>query len=181
MSLGAGQAFPHSTIVANKDFFSHANLVSTREIGLCQALSAGWNPGQPSRFRKRQKKSTNRSKKACLPKAELYNRHQSRILQVFIMKLMITAKRVLFLLLTVSGVALYAAGTSQNGPCPLPVNDAEYSASSENAQSPEKAPCMRVVMHNGMPICLPCPAADAHTRVHGDADLGPCDKPGNQK
>jgi len=98
------------------------------------------------------------------------------------MKLMITAKRALFLLLTVTGLALYAAGASQNGPCPLPVNETSSNTVSDaNSQSPEQPPCRRVVMHNGMPICLPCPAADAHTRVHGDADLGPCDKPGNQK
>ena len=96
------------------------------------------------------------------------------------MKLMIIAKRVLFVLCTVCALALYAGGASQNGPCPLPVNETSASTTQE-AQSPEKPQCRRVVMHNGMPICLPCPAADAHTRVHGDQDLGPCDKPGNQK
>src|SRR4051812_18902050 len=44
------------------------------------------NRARPSRFRKRQKNPATRPKKACLPKAEPYNRQQSRILQVFIMK-----------------------------------------------------------------------------------------------
>jgi hypothetical protein len=92
------------------------------------------------------------------------------------MNMMIAAKRALFVALTVSGLALYAIGAEQNGACPLPVNISD----SDPANSPENPKCMRVVMHNGMPICLPCPAADAHVRVHGDADLGPCDKPGNQ-
>jgi hypothetical protein len=105
---------------------------------------------------------------------------KSRNLQVFIMNITIAAKRSLFALLTVTGLALYAVGATQNGPCPLPITS-ESSSASEDAQSPENPQCRRVVMHNGMPICLPCPAADAHTRVHGDADLGPCDKPGNQK
>src|SRR3954469_13345891 len=82
------------------------------------------------------------------------------------MKFMITAKRVLFVLLTVTGLALYAAGATQQGPCPLPVNETS-SSSAADTQSPENPPCRRVVLHNGMPICLPCPAADAHTRVHG--------------
>jgi hypothetical protein len=94
------------------------------------------------------------------------------------MKLMTVAKRALFVLLTVSALALYAIGATDNGPCPLPAND--VSANSSSTQSPEKEACMRRVFHNGMPICLPCPAADAHVRVHGDADLGPCDKPGNE-
>jgi hypothetical protein len=94
-----------------------------------------------------------------------------------IMNMMIVAKRVLFSLLTLSALALYAIAANDKQPCPLPIDTT--SADSSSAQSPEKPPCMRIVMHNGMPICLPCPAADAHTRVHGDADLGPCDKPGN--
>ena len=94
------------------------------------------------------------------------------------MNVMIAAKRIGFALLTVTGLAFVAMGAAQKGPCPLPVDSSSYAT--ESAPSPEKPPCMRVVMHNGMPICLPCPAADAHTRVHGDADLGPCDKPGNQ-
>ena len=94
------------------------------------------------------------------------------------MNVMIAAKRIVFTLLTVTGLAFVALGATQRGPCPLPIDASTVNSSS--AQSPEKPQCMRVVQHNGMPICLPCPAADAHTRVHGDADLGPCDKPGNQ-
>jgi hypothetical protein len=107
---------------------------------------------------------------------------QSGNLQIFIMNVMIAVKRILFAFLTVAGLALYAVGASPNGngPCPLPVDASESSAANASAQSPEQEKCMRIVKHNGMPICLPCPAADAHTRVHGDEDLGPCDKPGNQ-
>jgi len=96
------------------------------------------------------------------------------------MKLMTAAKHALVALLSVSALALVAVGANDNGTCPLPINASETGSAQENAPSPEKQPCMRVVKHNGMPICLPCPAADAHTRVHGDEDLGPCDKPGNQ-
>lgn len=94
-----------------------------------------------------------------------------------IMNMMIVAKRALFALLTLAALALYAIGGDRK-PCPLPVD----TSSSTNApdQSPEKEKCMRRVLHNGMVICLPCPAADAHVRVHGDEDLGPCDKPGNE-
>ena len=105
---------------------------------------------------------------------------ESGNLQVFIMNIVIAAKRILFAFLTVAGLALYALGATESGPCRLPIDASSSSASTDSAQSPEHPPCMRVVLHNGMPICLPCPAADAHTRVHGDADLGPCDKPGNQ-
>lgn len=94
------------------------------------------------------------------------------------MNVMIAAKRILFALLTVASLALVALGAK--GPCPLPIDSSTSASESSSTQSPEKPKCMRIVMHNGMPICLPCPAADAHVRVHGDADLGPCDKPGNQ-
>ena len=93
------------------------------------------------------------------------------------MNLMIAVKRVFGVLFIVAGLALSAVGTTQK-PCPLPAMSNESLAA--NAQSPEQPGCMRRVMHNGMIICLPCPAADAHVRVHGDADLGPCDKPGNE-
>jgi hypothetical protein len=107
--------------------------------------------------------------------------------QVFIMNVMIAAKRTLFALLTVAGLALVAFGQSQDEPCPLPDTDSTSSASSttsassdDPAQSPEQPKCLELVRHNGMPLCVPCPAAAAHIR-HGDADLGPCSKPGNQK
>jgi hypothetical protein len=96
------------------------------------------------------------------------------------MNVMIAAKRVLFVFLAVGGLALYALGATQNGPCPLPIEASESSAASESAQSPEKEKCLRAVHHNGMILCLPCPAYDAHIR-HGDSDAGPCGKPGNQK
>ena len=98
------------------------------------------------------------------------------------MNTMITVKRSLVLLLTLSGLALCAYAATNNGPCPLPVTGADTAASADSSstQSPEHPACMRKVLHNGMTICLPCPAADAHVRVHGDADLGPCDKPGNE-
>ena len=99
----------------------------------------------------------------------------SAFLGVFIMNLMIV-KRVLSVLFIVAGLAVCAIGASKK-PCPLPATATDASA---NAQSPEQPACKRRVLHNGMIICLPCPAADAHVRVHGDEDLGPCDKPGNE-
>jgi hypothetical protein len=106
-------------------------------------------------------------------------RINSAFFGVFIMNLMIAVKRAFSVLFIVAGLALCAVGANNNEPCPLPVNTSESNA--ENANSPEQPACKRKVRHNGMPICLPCPAADAHIRVHGDADLGPCDKPGNEK
>ena len=44
MPLGAVEALPHSAIIANENFFSHANLVSTSGHGLCQALFCGRLP-----------------------------------------------------------------------------------------------------------------------------------------
>jgi hypothetical protein len=93
------------------------------------------------------------------------------------MNVMIAAKRLLFAFLTVAGLALYALGAAETQPCPLP---ATFSQESSQDQSPEQEKCLRLVRHNGMPLCVPCPAADAHMR-HGDADLGTCTKPGNQK
>ena len=106
-------------------------------------------------------------------------RIESGALGLFIMNLMIAVKRVSSVLFIVAGFALCAFGAGQQGTCPLPANATGSNA--ENANSPEQPACKRKVMHNGMPICLPCPAADSHIRVHGDADLGPCDKPGNEK
>jgi hypothetical protein len=102
----------------------------------------------------------------------------SGILQVFTMNVMIAAKRIVFALLMVAGLALVAVGA--NGPCPLPIDSAASASESSSTQSPENPPCKRAVHHNGMILCLPCPAYDAHIR-HGDTDAGPCDKPGNQK
>jgi hypothetical protein len=105
---------------------------------------------------------------------------ESGNLQVFIMNVTIAVKRAVVVLLMVTGLALYAIGATTNGPCPLPINSADSSEVSSSANSPENPPCKRAVHHNGMIICLPCPAYDAHIN-HGDTDAGPCDKPGNQK
>jgi len=96
------------------------------------------------------------------------------------MNLIIAAKRALFVLFTVSGLALYAVGANEKAPCPLPAAADESSSSSASARSPEQPDCKRRVRHNGMNLCLPCPAAEAHIRQHGDADLGDCSKPGNE-
>ena len=96
---------------------------------------------------------------------------------LIIMNPMIAVKRVFSVLLIVIGLAICAVGAGNKEGCPLPVGSFETAGS---AQSPEQPGCMRRVLHNGMRICLPCPAADAHIRVHGDADLGPCEKPGNE-
>ena len=97
------------------------------------------------------------------------------------MNLMIALKRTLVVLLTLSGLALCAFAADQDAPCPLPASDASSAApsASDPTQSPEKEQCLKAVHHNGMIICLPCPAWEAHIR-HGDADAGPCDKPGNE-
>lgn len=41
MALRAIKALPHPAIIANENFFSHANLVSTSWDGFCQALFFG--------------------------------------------------------------------------------------------------------------------------------------------
>lgn len=96
------------------------------------------------------------------------------------MNMMNVAKRLLVVFLSLSAVVLCAVAGNQNNRCPLPVNANNTSSPNDSTQSPEHQACMRRVLHNGMTICLPCPAADAHVRVHHDADLGPCDKPGNE-
>src|SRR2546429_7112789 len=97
------------------------------------------------------------------------------------MSLIFAVKRPLFALIAAVGLALptslslYAGSAAPSPtPCPLPTD-----TTSTSTQSPEQPPCLRQVLHNGMVICLPCPAADAHVR-HGDEDLGPCTKPGNE-
>ena len=91
------------------------------------------------------------------------------------MNMMIPVRRCFVLLLILSAFALCAFAANQTEPCPLPTTD----SSTSSTQSPEHPPCMRAVHHNGMIICLPCPAYDAHIQ-HGDTDAGPCDKPGNE-
>jgi len=95
------------------------------------------------------------------------------------MNMMIAAKRFSVALLTLSALALCAIAGQTNGPCPLPITSTTTADLSSSSQSPEHPPCMRKVNHNGMQICLPCPAYDAHIN-HGDTDAGPCDKPGNE-
>jgi hypothetical protein len=129
-----------------------------------------WKPAGPGkRFGLKRKKLA-----SAIPVSTM--RLEFEEFSLFIMNLLIAVKRVLFVGLTVSGLALYAIAADPKGPCPLPVSN----ETSENAQSPEKPACTRRVLHNGMTVCLPCPAADAHVRVHGDADMGACDKPGNE-
>jgi len=94
------------------------------------------------------------------------------------MNMMIAARRSFVALVTLSALALCAIA-GQNEPCPLPISSTSTADSANSSQSPEQPPCMRKVNHNGMQICLPCPAYDAHIR-HGDTDAGPCDKPGNE-
>lgn len=40
MPLRAGQPLSHAAVIANKNFFSHAKIVSTRDAGLCQVVFA---------------------------------------------------------------------------------------------------------------------------------------------
>ena len=93
-------------------------------------------------------------------------RIESGAFRLFIMNLMIAVKRVLSVLFIVAGLAICAIGANKEA-CPLPASSNESAGS---AQSPENPGCMRRVFHNGMRICLPCPAADAHIRVHGDEE-----------
>jgi hypothetical protein len=97
----------------------------------------------------------------------------------FLMNIMIAVKRSFVVLLCVSALALCAFAAQTDQPCPLPVTATDSTASATTAQSPEHGQCLKAVHHNGMIICLPCPAWEAHIR-HGDADAGPCDKPGNE-
>ena len=176
MSLGAVEALAHSAIVTDENFFSHAKSVSTAPRPVCQASF-------PRRALERQLALAKKiiisaaKKLACHPPIPTIP-IESGNLQVIIMNVTIAAKRVLFALLTVTGLALYALGQDQQAPCPLPVTY-DTASTQSSSQSPEKPPCMRAVNHNGMVLCLPCPAYDAHIR-HGDTDAGPCDKPGNE-
>jgi hypothetical protein len=167
MPLGTGQPLSRSAIVANENFFSHAKVVlrGPATVAKCcfrlppnDYLPDDVKKGLPLEFQFLQ----------CASNSAL------------VMNMMIAIKRSFVLLLTLSGLALCAFAASDNGPCPLPVTSSDTSSNASSTQSPEHPACMRKVFHNGMTICLPCPAADAHVRVHGDADLGPCDKPGNE-
>jgi hypothetical protein len=116
------------------------------------------------------------AKKACHADYSFYNAPR---IALFSMNTMTAAKRLLIVLFFLSGLALCAVAATSKGDCPLPVASSAAANTDPSTQSPEKPACKRRVFHNGMVICLPCPAADAHVR-HGDDDLGPCDKPGNE-
>jgi hypothetical protein len=171
MTLGAGEPFSHPAVVTNEDFFSHAKEV-LRRLGdvakRCFSQMRKWRRQIGTR------KSTQASKKDLLPTFQFL---QCASNPALIMNMMIAAKRFLVALLAMSALALCAIAGQTNEPCPLPVTSTADSSTS--AQSPEHPACMRKVNHNGMQICLPCPAYDAHIR-HGDTDAGPCDKPGNE-
>ena len=165
MPLGAGQPLSGSAIVANENFFSHAKEVLRGPGALakcCFRLSENdYLPGHV--------------KKGLPLESQFLQSASNRSL---VMNRMVALKRSLVVVLTLSAFALCAFAASNNEPCPLPVNGTTTS-SSDPTQSPEHPGCMRAVHHNGMIICLPCPAYDAHIR-HGDTDAGPCDKPGNE-
>jgi len=95
------------------------------------------------------------------------------------MNMMTAVKRSLVLVLALSGLALCALAANPDAPCPLPTSSTDSTAPSDPTQSQENPKCLRAVHHNGMIICLPCPAYYAHIR-QGDTDAGPCDKPGNE-
>jgi hypothetical protein len=117
-------------------------------------------------------------KKACQTHGSSYNAPRIRTFRLFIMNLMISVKRALSVLFIVTSLALCAIAIGANNNCPLPATE-DSGAPAPADQSPEKEKCLRRVNHNGMPLCVPCPAAEAHMR-HGDADLGTCTKPGNE-
>jgi len=164
MPLGTRKPLPHSAIVANENFFSHANLVLRRPNDVAKRL---FLPAWP--------KILVRLRKKRLPRAFQFLQCASN--RSVVMNMMIVLKRSLVVVLTLSALALCAVAANQNEPCPLPVSSADNS--SAGTQSPEQPKCLRAVHHNGMIICLPCPAWDAHI-AHGDMDAGPCNKPGNE-
>lgn len=183
MSLRAIEALARPAMVTNENFFSHAHPVFTAGGLICQVLFSRGVRRRAIEAAKaaqsaRQKKSITEAKKACQRCTGFYNALKFGLHLSFLMNLTIVVKRAAFVLLTVGGLALCAIGANDKPPCPLPA-EANQQAQ-DPAQSPEHPACMRRVFHNGMVICLPCPAADAHVRQHGDADMGPCSKPGNE-
>jgi len=165
MPLGTGQSLSRSAIVANENFFSHAKEVIRGPALLAKRC---FRPVENDYL-------WAGVKKALPPQFQFLQCASNRSL---VMNMMITLKRSLVVALTLSGLALCAFAANNNAPCPLPVTSSSTTTSS-STQSPEQPKCLRAVHHNGMIICLPCPAWEAHIR-HGDADAGPCDKPGNE-
>jgi hypothetical protein len=165
MPLRTGQPLSRSAIVANENFFSHAKEVIRGAAILAKRCFC------PARNHYLLRDV----KKGLPPQFQFLQCASNRSL---VMNMM-TLKRSLIVALTLSGLALCAFAANSNGPCPLPVTGASTSTTSSSTQSPEQPKCLRAVHHNGMVICLPCPAYDAHIR-HGDTDAGPCDKPGNE-
>jgi len=170
MTFCALEAFPRTAIVTNENFFSHANLVLRRAEEIAKRCfprgarpRMGCGPKKSMFFRKKGLPATFQFLQCALNPA-------------FLMNIMIAVRRSFFVLFSVAALALCALAAT---PCPLPVNTTDSNTSASDAQSPEKEKCLKAVHHNGMIICLPCPAWEAHIR-HGDADAGPCDKPGNQ-
>ena len=65
MALRAIEALPHPAIIANENFFSHANLVSTSWYRLCQALFFGRELGNVEDCAKRGRFPATRASKKC--------------------------------------------------------------------------------------------------------------------
>ena len=78
MPLRAIEALPHPAIVANENFFSHANLVSTSLPGLCQALFSG--PSPPIEPGKSKNEAPRGKKKSCFSPKKSLSR-ETRFLQ----------------------------------------------------------------------------------------------------
>ena len=85
--LRAVEALPHTAVIANENFFSHANLVSTSGRSLCQALFSALKCSVATRGpripltgtgRLPEKNVEKHEKKACLQMAKFYNAHQNR-------------------------------------------------------------------------------------------------------
>lgn len=92
MPLRAVKALPHPAIIANKNLFSHANLVSTSAAGICQALFLGPRTGQDrlrpekSAAQGRQNSQKNpdfAAEKACQANGSFYNARRIRSFSPF--------------------------------------------------------------------------------------------------
>lgn len=185
MSLRAIEALARPAMVTNENFFSHVHPVCKAGVPICQALfsriarplpakkfKTAWPTGQKKHFFRRKKLANH------VPVSTM--RTNSDSISLFIMNLMIAVKRGVCVLLMLVGLALCAIGAAntEQPPCDLPAETSSQN-SNDPDQSPEHPQCLERVNHNGMILCLPCPAAAAHVR-HGDVDIGPCSKPGNE-